>query len=189
MKPKTYTDAIEMGTHRETMETPLNHRNPLPPPTTANDAEEIRQHNLQHKAQQHHEKNKLEVILSTIDIDPDTKKQMEQQSHTEIMAKLQQNAKSQVKDNPPIIHRIEKPKSKNIRIHCNTEEEAEQLHKLNWDKAYDGLTVQQPKYGITVPGVSMEMINPNELKNPEIARQLEQQNKGKGIQIIAMKTL
>ena len=33
------------------------------------------------------------------------------------------------------------------------------------------------------------MINPNELKNPELAKQLEYQNKGKGIQIIEMKIL
>ena len=33
------------------------------------------------------------------------------------------------------------------------------------------------------------MINPNELKNPELARQLEHQNKGKETQIIEMKTL
>ena len=102
------------------------------------------------------------------------------------MAKLQQNVESQVKDNFPIIHGIEKLKSQNIRIHSSTEEKTEQL---NWDKAYNSLTVHQPKYGIMIPRVPMEMINPNELKNPELARQLEHQNKEKGIQIIEMKIL
>ena len=192
MKPKTYTDAIETGTRRKTttnQETPLNRRNPLPPPPTVNHIEETRQCNIQHKVQQHHEKNKLEVILSKTEMNPDTKKQMKQHCHAEITAKLQQNVKSQAKNNFPIIHRIEKLKSQNIRIHCNTEEEAEQLCKLNWDKVYNDLTMQQSKYGIMIFGVSIEMINSNELKNPEIARQLEQQNKEKGIQIIAMKTL
>ena len=52
-------------------------------------------------------------------------------SHAEITTKLQQNVESQVKDNFPIIHGIEKLKSQSIRIHCSTEEEAEQLCKLN----------------------------------------------------------
>ena len=84
---------------------------------------------------------------------------------------------------------LKSSKSQNIRIHCSTEEEAEQLCKLKWDKAYNGLTVHQSKYGIMIPRVPMDMINPNELNNPELARQLEYQNKEKGIQITGMKTL
>ena len=94
-------------------------------PSADNRTREIQQHNLQHKVQQHHEKNKLKIILTTQEMDPDMKKQIEQHSHAEIMAKLQQNMESQVKDNFPIIHGIKKLKSQNIRIHCSTEEEAE----------------------------------------------------------------
>ncbi len=191
MKSKTYTNAAATGTHREmtsNQETP-NHRNPHSLPPAVNRTREIQQRNLQCKVQQRQEKNKLEVVLTTSEMDPDTKKQIEQHSHTEIMAKLQQNVESQMKNNFPNIHGIEKLKSQGIRILCSTEEEAEQLCKLNWDKAYNGLRVHQPKYGIMIPGVPKEMINPNELKNPEIAKQLEEQNKEKGIQIIEMKTL
>jgi hypothetical protein len=163
-----------------------------PPPSSTpaiNRTNEIQQRNLQRKVQQRRERNKLEVVLNTQEMDLDTKEQVEQHSHAEITAKLQQTVESQVKDNFPIIHGIEKLKSQNIRIHCNTEEEAEQLRKLNWDTAYNGLTVHQSKYGIMIPGVPTEMINPDDLKNPEIARQLEYQNREKEIKIIGMKTL
>src|SRR5438477_6807309 len=119
----------------------------------------------------------------------DKKEQIAQHTHSEITTKLQQNVESQVKDNFPTIKGIEKLKSKNIRILCNTEHEAEQLRQVHWYKAYDGLTVHQPKYGVTIPGVPTDMISPNNLKNPEIARQIEDQNKEYRIKIVGMKTL
>jgi hypothetical protein len=192
MRSKTYADTAATRTHREPtpdQETSPNRRNPHAPSPEDNHTREIQQRNFQRKVQQRHEKNKLEVVLTTQEMDPDTKKQIAQQSHAEITTKLQQNVESQMKNNPPIIQGIEKLKSQNIRIHSSTEEEAEQLRKLNWDKAYNGLTVHQPKYGIMIPGVPKELINPNELMNPELARQLEHQNKGKGARIIEIKTL
>ena len=67
--------------------------------------------------------------------------------------------------------------------------EAEQLCRLKWDEAYNGLTVRQPKFGIVVPGVPTDWINPNEIQNPEIVRELEYQNTGYELQIAGMKSL
>ena len=162
----------------------------LPPPASrTNSTEGIQQRNQERKEKQRREQNKLDVVLSTREMNSDTKEQIVQHTHTEITTKLQQNVESQVKDNPLNIKGIEKLKSKDIRIHCNTEQEAEQLRQVDWDKAYSGLTVHQPKYGVTMPGVSTTSLNPSELKNPEIARQLEDQNKENGGRIVGMKTL
>jgi hypothetical protein len=57
--------------------------------------------NLQRKVQQRRERNKLEVVLTTQGMDLDMKEEIEQESHREITAKLQQNVESQVKDNLP----------------------------------------------------------------------------------------
>ena len=144
---------------------------------------------LEHKVEQRREQTKFEVVLTTHGADPATKEQLAQQPHAEITAKLQRTVESQVKENCPTIHGIQKLKSQDIRIHCNTMEEAEQLRKLKWDNEYGGLTVRQSKFGIVIPAVPTELIDPNGLKDPELARQLEHQNKGNGLQIMEMKPM
>ena len=105
------------------------------------------------------------------------------------MAKLQQTVKNQMKDNPIIIQDIQKLKSQDVRIHCDTEEEADQLRKLQWDESYNGLKVRQRKFGIIIDGISTKSINPKELQNPEIIKKLEEQNKGRELEIIGMRPL
>jgi hypothetical protein len=159
-----------------------------PSPET-NRISEIQQQNLERKVQRRREENKLNVTLTAQNADLDTKEKLAQQSHAEIAAQLQQTVESQVKANPPTIPGIQKLKSKDIRIHCKTEQEAEELRNLQWDKHYKGLTVRQPKYGLVVPGISTEMINPQELQDPELVKQLEDQNKEIGLKILEMKIL
>ena len=187
----TITHALEETTGNTTRTYASIAETPIPPPTPLanNRTQEIQHRNLQRKVQQRREQNKLEIVLTTQEMRADMKEHIKQQSHAEITAKLQQNVESQMKDNFPIIHGIAKLKSQDIRIHCNTEEEVKQLRELNWNEAYDGLTVHRPKYGLMIPGISIDMIDPNDVKNPELARQLENQNKGSGIQITGMKLL
>ena len=94
---------------------------------------------------------------------------------------------NQLKDNHPIIQGIEKLKSQDIRIHCNTMEEVEQLRNVKWDKAYNGLTIRRAKFGITIPGISIDTIDPNNLQDSELRKQLEEKNKG--LQIVEIKLL
>jgi hypothetical protein len=159
-----------------------------PTPET-NRVRETQQQNLEHKIQQRREQSKLEVTLTTQEMDPEIKEQLAQQTHAEITAKLQQTIESQMKENPPILHGIQKLKSQDIRILCKTQREAQQLRKLKWDKIYNGLKVHQPKYGIVIHGIPTTSINPNELQDPELAKQIQHQNKDDGLQIMGMKTL
>ena len=100
---------------------------------------------------------------------------------------------NQIKESPPKIPGIQKLKSKDIHIHCETEKEAEELRNLKWDEHYKGLIVRQPKYGLMIPGVSTKSINPKDLQDPEfikkLIKDLENQNKGIGLKILEIKTL
>jgi len=79
-----------------------------------NHVREIQQRNLERKVQQRREQNKLDIVLTMKGMDSDTKEKLAQHPHTEITTKLQQTIESQVKDNYPIIHGIEKLKSQDI---------------------------------------------------------------------------
>src|SRR5437667_3820661 len=186
---KTVKDTIGATGRRTYAQTAEAAVTPPPPPTRTNSTEEIQQRNQKRKEEQRRKQNKLEVVLSTREMNPDMKEQIKQHTHSEITIKLQQNVESQVKDNSLTIKGVEKLKSKDIRICCNTEHEAEQLRQLKWDKAYGGLTVHQPKYGVMIPRVPTDLINTHELKNPEIEREIEHQNKENGNKIVGIKTL
>ena len=152
--------------------------------------EEIQQRNLEYKAQQQRDRAKFEVILTAQEAGTNAKQQLAEQSHQEITAQLQQAAEAQqIEGTAPTIHGVQKLKSRDIRIHCNTAEEAERLRKLNWNMAYEGLTVRQPKYGIVIPGVPTDLISPDETGDPELIRQIEQQNNGSGLEIVEMRPL
>jgi Zinc knuckle len=169
--------------------TPATPAAPAAPAPETNRVREIQQQNLERRVQRRKEQAKFELTLTTQDMDPDTKAQLTQQSHAEITTKLQQTIESQVETNCPTIYGIQKLKSQDIRIHCNSEKEAKQLSELKWDKLYKGLKVHQPKFGIMLNGIPTASINPNELQNPEFVKELELQNKGSGLQIVGMKTL
>jgi hypothetical protein len=182
----TVTHALEETTGNTTRTYASVAGTPIP---EANRVREIQQQNLERKVQRRREENKFNITLTAQNADPDTKEKLAQQTHAEIAAKLQQTVESQVKENPPTIPGIQKLKSKDIRIHCETEKEADELRNLKWDEYYKGLTVRQPKYGLVVPGISTEMINPNNLQDPELVKHLEDQNKGIELKILEMKIL
>ena len=96
---------------------------------------------------------------------------------------------SQVKNNTPAIQGIQKLKSHDIWIHCDTAEEAEQLRKVKWDDAYTSLTVHWRKYGIVAHGVPTDLINPNSMNDAQLVKDLESQNKASGIQVVEVKPL
>jgi hypothetical protein len=97
---------------------------------------------------------------------------------------------SQVKVNPPQIPGITKlAKSQDIRLTLSTEQEAETLRNLKWDKHYKGLMAKQTKYGIVVSGISTKSIDPSILETPKFKNQLEDQNNTIGLKILGMKLL
>lgn len=50
-------------------------------------------------------------------------------------------------------------------------------------------SVHQPKYGTVINGIPTASVNPIQLQDPELATQLQHQNKGSGLQTMEMKTL
>ena len=77
-----------------------------------------------------------------------------------------------------------------IRLQCKSPEDAEILRrKLDWSKAFDGLAVYKPKYGIVVHGVPTKELTGLEDKDihGELMREWEENNNG--IKIKAIKHL
>ena len=67
---------------------------------------------------------------------------------------LQSAADKSTTSGPPVkIEGFQILKSNDIRFTCNKEEEASCLHEINWSKAYEGLEVCQPKFGIVIHGI------------------------------------
>jgi hypothetical protein len=153
----------------------------------ASRSKEVQQRNLEHKVQQRLEENKLNVTLSAKNAGPDTKNQLTNQTFAEITANLQRAVENQMEDSPIIIQGVQRLRSGDIRVHCNTEKEAEKLRKLKWSESYSGLTVRQPKFGIVIPGVPTDLIDPNDLQDSELLKQLELQNEG--LQVAGAKLL
>jgi hypothetical protein len=183
---KEAIDTTATRTYATIAETPA----PGPQQSRDNRAREIQQQNQERRMQRRREDIKFEVTLTAQEAESATKEKLQQQTHAEITAKLQQTVNSQIKENPPQIPGITKlTRSQDIRFSCSTEQEAEKLRNIKWDKYYKGLTVRQTMYGMVIPGISIESIDPNNLEDPELVKQLEDQNKRIGLKIIKMKLL
>src|SRR5271167_2448788 len=84
----------------------------------------------------------------------------------------------------PKLNGINRLSNNGIRLQCQSPEEADQLHKINWNVAFEGLRIHKPNYGITVHGVPKTDINFNdETDLKEIIRKLEKANASRGIPI------
>jgi hypothetical protein len=61
-------------------------------------------------------------------------------------------------EDKPAVFGISKSKTApdKIRLQCKTEEQAKQLRQINWETAFEGLSVRKPKYGIVIHAVPKE---------------------------------
>ena len=75
--------------------------------------------------------------------------------------------------NCPIIYGIQKLKSQDIRIHCNTEKEKTQLSELKWDKLYKELKIRRSQFGIMLNDIHTASINPNELQSSDLMKEAQ----------------
>src|SRR5205814_176802 len=183
---KETIDRTDTRTYASVTGTPASE----PQTTRVNRVREIQQRNQERKEQRRREASKLEVVLTTQDADPAVKEKLQQQTHAEITAKLQQMVNSQVKENPPQIPGITKlAKSQDIRLTLPTEQEAEILRNLKWDKYYKGLMTKQTKFGIVVSGISTKSIDPSSHANSKFKKELEDQNSTIGLEILGIKIL
>ena len=62
-------------------------------------------------------------------------------------------------DMKPRLRGIDKLKNNSIRLQCKSAEEVQLLQKVDWNKAFDGLTIYKPKYGIVIHGVPTEELD------------------------------
>ena len=75
--------------------------------------------------------------------------------------------------------------SSGIRIHCKTEEQAKQLHAVDWNEAFEGITIHKMKYGIVIHGVPVGL----DLDDEETIKKAESANKFPSGTIIKMTPL
>jgi len=114
----------------------------------------------------------------------DTQEELLRASHTTITEKcIKATRKTTANQNPvPTIKGVQKLKSGDIRICCNTPEEAEALKQVDWNIAYQGLKIRKPKFGIVIHGVPTTMLDAANIYSEDIQR-LEMQNASKQIKV------
>jgi len=105
------------------------------------------------------------------------------------MERCQEAIKAAITNKPtPIIRGVQKLPSKDIRFRYDMEEEAQQLRQIDWTKAYTGLTIRKPKYGIVIHGIPSEEIDPSDNMEYQ-AKEIEHQNEDKQLKIINLRTI
>jgi len=116
----------------------------------------------------------LAVILTTRGTSKEIRNQSASMHEKEITKRCQQAITESTLNTKPKLHGVSKLEN-GIHIHCNSEEEVKQLKNIDWNHAFEGVTVHKPKYSIVIHRVPMSDIN---LLTPrsEIIQQLETNN-------------
>src|SRR5436190_7822131 len=60
-----------------------------------------------------------------------------------------------------------------IRVRCTTEEQAKQIHTINWSEAFEGIKTHEPNYGIVINGMPIDELD---LDDPKTIKLLEAAN-------------
>ena len=94
------------------------------------------------------ERAKYEVTLTTKETNDEVKQQINTMAPKEITERCQQAVeKASI---PGIkLQGINKLVS-GIRVRCATEEQARQLHAIDWSEAFEGIKTHEPNYGIVI---------------------------------------
>ena len=154
---------------------------------TANEVAHERAHKRQLQEKLRQERAKYEVTLTAQSVSEEMKKEMDKMHATEITKRCQHAIEKSEMFNSserPKLNGINRLSNNGIRLQCQSPEEADQLHKINWNVAFEGLRIHKPNYGITVHGVPKTDINFNdETDLKEIIRKLEKANASRGIPI------
>ena len=103
------------------------------------------------------ERAEHEVTLSAHEATEETKSKLAATSAKEITQLLQHAINiSTGNDDKPKLQGFNRLANSGIRLQCKTAEEAQQLRNIDWSKAFKGLKVHKPKYGIVIHGVPTE---------------------------------
>ena len=155
----------------------------IPLPLRAQKQIQIREH----KQKLHEERVKYQVTLTASAATEEVKKSLATLSPKELTQRCQHAIKHA--NNNAILNGVRPLPNNNLRLHCRTEEEAQQLQRIDWSKAFDGLTPHKPQYGIVVHSVSKEEINFETTSQNAIIDKLQKFNSTRDIRITKVKPL
>src|SRR5271167_239277 len=106
------------------------------------------------------ERAKNEVILTATAAPQETKKSLSSMPPKDITEHLQQAIDAAIpRDDKPKLYGISRMAHDHIRFRCDTEQHAELLKTINWETAFEGLSIHKPKYGIVIHGVPKDEFN------------------------------
>jgi hypothetical protein len=105
------------------------------------------------------ERAKHEVTLTATT--EQTKKKIADMSYKDITKRIQATINTNVHcdKKPTLLGVIKTAKDSNVRIRCETEDEAKMLREINWETAFEGLQARKPKFGIVIHAVHKDDFN------------------------------
>ena len=121
------------------------------------------------------ERAKTEVAVTTRNASDRAKNQLEGMKEEEIARGLQ-SAIDKVGMTAIKLQSVKRTSKHILKIRCATDNDADQIRKLDWNKAIEGATVIEPEYGIVVNGASKRDINPATQTQEEITARIEATN-------------
>lgn len=121
------------------------------------------------------EKAKTEVLLTMRNTSEQAKASIAS-TNEESLTKGLQEAVSKVGLDPAKIQAVKKAPSYGLRVCCPSEEAAEELRKLDWERGIEGAELVRPAYDIVVNGVSKQDIDFERDTPEEIKAKIEYSN-------------
>ena len=135
---------------------------------------------LQVQTEMRRERAQHQITLTAVSASGETKTLLAAATHEEITEHCQRAIRSSIGESLPPLRGIQRLKSNDIRIMCESSEEIAKLRQVDWNNAYEGLVLHQPKYGVVIHDVPLHVIpqdtlNASNAPKPIIKR-IEEQN-------------
>jgi hypothetical protein len=149
--------------------------------------QELDEQSQQKQAQRRQERAKCQVTLTAEGAPGTMQSQLGRKDYAELTKDLQEAVDDSITSGPtPMIEGFQILKSNDIRFSCNSKKEAQRLREIDWSKAFPGLKVRQPRFGIVIHGIPIEEINPCTDNLDDIAVEIGSRN---DLKIAKLRTL
>src|SRR2546423_5560743 len=123
--------------------------------------QELDEQSQQKQAQRRQERAKCQVTLTAEGASGTMQSQLGRKDYPELTKALQEAVDDSITSGPaPMIEDFQILKSDDIRFSCNSERNPNASARSTGQKAFPGLEVRQPKFGIVIHGIPIEEINP-----------------------------
>jgi hypothetical protein len=127
------------------------------------------------KEKERTERKQYEVMLSNDKVSDETKTEIANKRPKDLITSLQDTIEKTVKGEKPAIQAVNKFPN-GIRIQCKTIEDAKQLKLIDWNRAYEGLSLRIEKYGVVIHGVPKTEINTESTNQDNIISKIKEAN-------------